>query len=282
MVLHGGPGSGAGTWWRAHFDFDRYHVITFDQRGCGGSRPLASDDDADLSTNTTGHVIGDIERLRRLFGIESWLVLGGSWGSTLGLAYAQQHPDRVSELVLFSVVTTTGREVQWVTRDMGRVFPRQWARFVGAVPAHLRDGDLAYAYSVLLHDPDPRVRFDAAKAWCEWEDTHVGVTGFVHDRRFDDPVFRLGFARLVTHYWSHAAWLGETELRDGMDRVGGIPGALVTGTADVSAPADIAWGLAQRWPRARLHIVDGAGHGAGEASISAIVRDTIDGFGSRW
>src|SRR5690606_17842580 len=143
-----------------------------DQRGCGRSTPSAADPATDLSVNTTQHLIADMERLREHLGIRTWLVFGGSWGSTLGLAYAQAHPERVSELVLFNVVTTTEREVHWVTRDMGRVFPEEWECFRDGVPPHDRDGNLATAYARLLADPDPTVREQAARQWCAWEDTH--------------------------------------------------------------------------------------------------------------
>ena len=145
VVLHGGPGSGCAPWWGRFFDPAAYQVVLFDQRGCGRSTPHASDPTTDLSVNTTAHLIADIERLRAHLGVDRWLVFGGSWGSALGQAYAVTHPERVSELVLFSVVEGSRREVVWITRDMGRVFPEEWARFRDAVPEADRDGDLADA-----------------------------------------------------------------------------------------------------------------------------------------
>src|SRR5689334_12150978 len=177
VVVHGGPGSGAGAFWRDFFDLSTYKVVLFDQRNCGRSTPDAGDDEVDLSTNTTAHLIADMEQLRHRLGIEQWLVLGASWGATLGLAYAEQHPSAVSEIVLFSVTNTTAREVEWITREMGRVFPDQWRRFRDGVPEGERDGNLALAYSRLLHDPDPAVRDRAARNWCDWEDTHVATHG---------------------------------------------------------------------------------------------------------
>ena len=215
VALHGGPGSGCAPWWRELFDPAAYRIVLFDQRGAGGSVPDAADPATDLSVNTTHHLIADLERLRAHLGIERWLVLGGSWGSTLALAYAQRHPERVTELVLFSVATTTRREVAWLTRGVGSRFPRAWARFAAGVPD---EPDLATAYARALADPERREQ--AARDWCAWEDAHVGGP---HDPRYDDPRFRLRFARLVTHYWSHAAWLGETELLDGMPRLAGDP-----------------------------------------------------------
>ena len=176
VVLHGGPGSGSSPWARRWFDRRVYRIVQLDQRGSGGSTPYAGEATADLTTNTTAHLVADLERLRAHLGLEQWLVSGISWGTTLALAYAQAHPGRVTEMVLTSVVTTTRAEVDWLTRAMGRVFPEQWERFRDAVPPEDREGDLAAAYSRLLHDKDPQVRDRAAAAWCTWEDTHVGTT----------------------------------------------------------------------------------------------------------
>ena len=175
VYLHGGPGSGCTPQARRYFDPRSYRIVLFDQRGCGRSRPLASEGDADLSTNTTARLIGDIERLREHLGIERWVVVGGSWGVTLGLVYAQRHPERVIAMVLGAVTTGTRRETDWITRDMGRIFPREWEQFAGTVPAAQRGGDLSAAYAHLLADPDPRVRAQAARQWCVWEDTHMSL-----------------------------------------------------------------------------------------------------------
>ncbi len=264
VVLHGGPGSGASPRFRRWFDPERYRVVLFDQRSCGKSTPHAAEPVIDLSTNTTAHLVDDIERLREHLGIDRWLVWGGSWGSTLGLAYAEAHPDRVTEMILVSVVTTTAREVEWVTRAMGRVFPREWEAFRDVVPAAERDGNLAAAYARMLQDPDPEVRERAAVGWCKWEDTHVATfPGYVHDDRYDDPRFRLCFARLVTHYWANAAFLEDGQLLRDAARLAGIPGVLITGKLDISGPPDVAWQLAKRWPDAELVLIDDAGHGAG-------------------
>jgi proline iminopeptidase len=276
VVLHGGPGSGVSTGWLRWFDLTRYRVLLLDQRGCGRSTPHAGRTTDALRANTTHHLVADLDRLREHRGVDRWVVLGASWGSTLGLAYAQAHPDRVRALALFAVVTTTRREVTWVTRDMRRLFPREWEQLVSALPADERDGDLAAAFHRLLVDPDPAVHHAAARAWCAWEDRHVSLTP-VHDPRFDDPEFALGFARLVTHYWSHAAWLGETELLDGCARLRGIPGLLATGQGDVSGPPDVAHDLAAAWPDAELVIVPDAGHGTG-AALEVVVRDAVARF----
>ena len=282
LVLHGGPGSGCTPGWRRYFDPDVYRIILFDQRGCGRSTPDASEPAVDLATNTTHHLLADIERLRGQLSIDRWLVFGGSWGSTLGLAYAEKHPDHVSEVVLFSVVTTGRREVEWVTRDMGRVFPEQWSRFRDAVPAEERDGSLVDAYARLLSDPDPAVREEAARHWCAWEDTHVAVhPNHLPDPRFDDPAFRMRFARLVTHYWRHGAWLEDGILLREAGKLAGIPGVLVHGRLDVSGPPDIARHLAQAWPDCELVLVDEAGHGCGEPGMSEALIGATDRFGTR-
>jgi proline iminopeptidase len=266
VALHGGPGSGCAPWWRELFDPAAHRIVLFDQRGAGGSLPDAADPATDLSVITTHHLIADLERLRAHLGIERWLVVGGSWGSTLALAYAQRHPERVTELVLFSVGTTTRREVAWLTRGVGSRFPRAWARFAAGVPD---EPDLAAAYARALADPERREQ--AARDWCAWEDAHVGGP---HDPRYDDPRFRLRFARLVTHFWSHAAWLGETELLDGMPLLASIPGVLIHGRRDISSPLDVPAALARAWPGAELVVIEDEGHGAGARTSAAIVAAT--------
>jgi proline iminopeptidase len=274
VVLHGGPGSGCTPWWRRLFDLDAYRVVLFDQRGCGRSRPHASTPVVDLTTNTTHHLVDDIERLREYLGVERWLVLGGSWGSTLALAYAEAHPRAVSELVLFSVVTTTRREVQWVTHDVGRFFPAEWRRFRDGVPASGR-GDLIAAYNRLLLDPNPEVHEPAARNWCHWENAHVRTgRDDPPDARYEDPAFRLCFARLVTHYWRHAAWLAEDALLRGTDRLTGIPGVLIHGRLDLSSPLDVPWQLARTWEDGELILIQNEGHRGGAAMTDALVSAT--------
>jgi proline iminopeptidase len=191
LFLHGGPGGGCGPGARRFFDPEQFRVVLFDQRGCGRSRPWASDPDTDLSVNTTAHLIEDIEKLRELHEVDRWTVLGMSWGTTLGLAYAQAHPDCVAGLVLALVTTTSGREVRWITEDVGRVFPREWDRFAAAIPDSLRGLRLVDAYATLLADPDPVVRQRAAREWCAWEDAHISLgPGHQPTPRFDDPDFR--------------------------------------------------------------------------------------------
>jgi proline iminopeptidase len=279
VVVHGGPGSGCAPGWRRFFNPEAYRIVLFDQRNCGRSTPHAGAQTIDLSTNTTHHLITDVEQLRVQLGIDRWLVFGGSWGTTLSLAYAEQHPDRVSEMVLFSVAITRHRDVHWITRDMGRHFPAEWERFRAGVAPGDRDGDLAAAYSLLLRNADPTVRDEAARNWCAWEDTHVSLlSGHQHDPRYDDAAFRLCFARLVTHYWSHAAFLDDDQLLGNVDKVAHIPAILVHGRADLSSPLDVPWGLVQGWPASRLIVIEAGGHGAGAGLADTLVSAT-DRFG---
>jgi proline iminopeptidase len=208
-----------------------------------------------------------MERVREHLGVDRWLVFGASWGTTLGLAYGQTHPERVTAMVLLAVCTTTAREVEWVTRDMGRIWPEAWARFRDGVPEADRDGDLATAYARLLASPDPAVQACAARDWCAWEDTHVSLDpAWAPNPRFEDPVLRAEFARLVTHYWSQRAFLPDGQLLAGVGRLAGIPAVLVTGRQDVSGPPDIAWHLHRAWPGSELVVVEQGGHGTGSGA----------------
>jgi proline iminopeptidase len=276
VCLHGGPGSGCPPGWARWFDPERFRVVLLDQRGCGRSTPSAA---VTLAANTTHHLVADLERLRAHAGVERWMLFGGSWGSTLGLAYAVAHPERVSEAVLFSVVTTSRREVEWVTRDVGRMFPAAWEAFRDGVSPAARDGSLVDAYADLLASGSPEVREKAARDWCAWEDAHVAVLpGHRPDPRYADPAFRMVFARLVTHYWRHAAWLPEGALLRGVAGLGGIPAVLVTGRMDVSGPPDVAYHLSRAWPGAELVLVDDAGHGAGHPGLAEALRSAIARF----
>jgi proline iminopeptidase len=272
VVLHGGPGSGAAPWWRSYFDPERYDVTLFDQRGCGRSRPLASDPDVDLSTITTQHLVEDVESLRRLHGVDRWLVLGGSWGSTLALAYAVEHPSRVSELVLWGVTTTTRHEVDWLTWTMGEVYPEAFAELLSVVP-DLRGGDnVPLAVNGLLVGDDPARRDEAARAWCAWEDRLATLSGAPEaSARFADPAFRLGFTRLVTHFFGHHAFLPADGITSRLDRIRDVPAVLVRGRLDIASPLGVAWRLAQALPRATLHVVEGEGHGGADLTDQILV-----------
>src|SRR4029453_1117322 len=205
LVLHGGPGSGCTPWHRRLFDPAAYRIVLFDQRNCGRSLPSASGPGTDLSANTTDNLIDDIASLRTRLGVERWLVLGGSWGSALALAYAERDPHHVSELILFGVTTGRREEFDWLFRDgLRRFFPAEWERRRAAVPEKLAHVDIVEAYHQLLDDPDPIVRRDAAFSWCLWESATPGwppTSGLAP--RFADPSFALAFGRIVTHYVRH-------------------------------------------------------------------------------
>ncbi len=256
VVLHGGPGSGVSPTPRRYFDPAYWRVVLFDQRGCGRSTPHAGRDPAALDANTTADLIADIEALRIHLGISHWLVFGSSWGATLALAYAVRHAARVRALVLAAVTTTSAAEVDWFTRGVGRHLPDAWSAFRDHVPTHLRDGNLAAAYRRLLTDPDPVVHHAAARAWCAWEDAVAGRPS----ARFADPVFALGFARLVTHYWANAGFLADGELLATISGLAGTPATLIHGRNDLGSPLTIAGAVHRAWPGSELVVLDGAGH----------------------
>lgn len=276
VVLHGGPGSGAVPEYRRYFDPEAYRIVLFDQRGSGRSTPHASEPTTDLGVNTTAHLVRDIEVLRTRLEIDRWLGFGVSWGATLALAYAEQHPERVRALVLGLVTTTSAAEVEWITRGLGQHFPEAWKRFCDGVPEHERGGNLAAAYARLLASTDPSVRERAARAWCEWEDALVKLDpDQPSNPRYDDPRFRLAFARIVTHYFSHAAFLEDGALLRDAHRLAGIPGVLVHGRRDLGSPVEIAERLAAAWPDARLVLVDDEGHSAvGDGIADALAAAT--------
>lgn len=281
VALHGGPGYPVGPGLRRSFDPDVYRFVLFDQRGCGRSTPSAGEPFTDLTTNTTDHLIADIELLREHLGVDRWLVWGASWGVTLALAYAQRHPERVSELLLLSVTMTRPADVHWLYHEVGRYFPEQWARFRDGVPESERDGDLVAAYDRLLNEStDASVRERAALAWCTWEDAVLSnEEGWRPNPKFRDAAFRMAFARLVTHYFHHAAWLDDDQLLRDADRLAGIPGVLIHGRFDLGGPADVPWLLSRAWPDAELHLV-GTGHRGGD-EMSDLMTAALDRFGGR-
>jgi len=279
VVLHGGPGSGCSTGVRRFFDPSAYRIVLFDQRGCGRSTPHASDPRTDLSVNTTEHLLADIERLRERLGIARWLLFGGSWGSTLALAYAERNPQQVSAMVLVGVTTTRRAEIDWLYRGVAPLFPAEYARFRAGVPPAERDGDLVEAYHRLLEDPDPRVRAKAAKDWCEWESALVSVHADAKpEPRRLQPDFQMAFARLVTHYFRHNAWLEDGILLRNAGALSGIPGVMVHGRLDFGGPLVTAWELAQAWPDGQLVVVSGAGHSSGDPGMSEAVIAATDRF----
>ncbi|MCH6160722.1 prolyl aminopeptidase [Streptomyces marispadix] len=286
LVVHGGPGSGCGTVARRRFDPDRYKVVLFDQRQCGRSTPHAADPSTDLTSNTTGHLVADMELLRRHLDIERWLLFGGSWGSTLILAYAQRHPDRVSEIVIPAVTTTRRSEIDWLYRGARLFFPEEWRRFRDAVPEAGRDAtlpDVLAAYAERMADLDPAVRAEAAHEWCRWEDTVLSMeTPSDAEKPFSDrpDAARHALVRIAAHYFSNGAWLEEGALIREAGRLANIPAVLIHGRFDMGGPLATAWELARAWPGARLVVVEDAGH-LGSDAMSAEIRTALDEFASR-
>ncbi len=262
VYLHGGPGSGCTPGARHLFDRQHHRAVLFDQRAAGRSTPYAAADDVHWASVDMDHHVADIERLRQHLGIDRWIVCGMSWGSVLGLTYAERHPERVTAVVVAAVSTGTAADIDWLTVHAGRFFPAEWHAFRDHVPKVLRGRRLVEAYSTLLMDPDPAVREAAAAAWCRWEDAHVATTpGATPDPRYDDPRFRLAFARQVTHCWRHDSWLADDEIVRTADHLAGIAGWLIHGRLDVSSPLDAPWRIHQAWPSSTLIVVDDEGHG---------------------
>lgn len=282
LVVHGGPGSGCTPGQRRGFDPERYRIVLFDQRNCGRSLPHASDPDVDLAANTTGHLIADMELLREHLGVEQWLLYGGSWGSTLILAYAERHPERVSEAIIAAVTIGRAAEIAWLYQGVGRYFPEQWERFRDAVPEAERGQDvfdLLAAYGRLARDPDPLVREHATAQWLAWEDTVISMEPNGTPNAYSNrPGANLNaFVRICAHYFSNSCFVdGEALLRDA-GKLGEIPAVLIHGRFDLGGPLVYAWELARAWPGSRLEIVEDAGH-TGSDAMGVAIRAAIAGF----
>jgi proline iminopeptidase len=279
LMVHGGPGSGCEGSTGRSFDPDRYRIVLFDQRGCGRSTPHASDPAADMSVNTTEHLLADMELLRAHLGIEQWLLFGGSWGSTLILAYAERHPQRVSEIVIDNVTTCRRSEIDWLYRGVGRFFPEEWERFRAGVPEAERDGDLLEAYARLMESPDEDVRGKAAADWLAWEDAVVSQEPQGDPKAYSSrpPAAQLAFVRICAHYYSNGAWLEDGALLRDADRLAGIPGVLIHGRLDMGAPLRTAWELARAWPEAELVVIGDSGHTGSDTMRTEILR-ALDRF----
>ncbi|KUM97339.1 proline iminopeptidase [Streptomyces cellostaticus] len=281
VVLHGGPGSGCSPCLRRLFAPAAYRIVLLDQRGSGRSTPHASRYGTDMSVNTTAHLMADLELLREHLGIERWLVWGVSWGSALALRYAQTHPGTVSELVLTGVATGSNPEVELLTRGLGQIFPEAFGRFLAELPPAERVGNLAAAFNRLLESPDPRVRERAARAWTDWETATIPAPPR-SVARFEDPVYRMGFARTVTHYWGNDHFMGEGNdggvvLRDA-HLLTGIPGTLIQGTLDFGNLLGIVWRLHRAWPGSELVTVDDAGHTTGAPGVAEALVAATDKY----
>lgn len=282
VFLHGGPGGGTNPNQRRLFNPEKYRILLFDQRGCGKSLPHASDPEADLSNNTSWHLVADIERLREHLGVERWQVFGGSWGSSLALGYAETHPDRVTELVLRGIFTLRAAELEWFYEGgAAALFPDLWEGFLA--PVHVADrGHLIRAYSRLLNDPDPDVHGPAAVAWSRWESSTI--TLLPHPdvvEQFTEEKYAVAFARIENHYFMHGGWWEEGQLIRDAGRLAGIPGVIVQGRYDVCTPAMTAWDLHRAWPEAQFKMVDDAGHSFDEPGILHQLIKATDRFADK-
>ncbi len=266
LFLHGGPGQGSSPGMRRGFNPTKYRVVLFDQRGCGRSRPHASDPKTEMRHNTTPHLLRDMEHLREHRGIERWLVCGGSWGSTLALAYDQSFPHRVSQIVHTSITTSQRSEAEWLYKGAAKFFPAEFEAFESVVPASER-GNLLSAYARLMEHPDHEVRAQTANAWCTWEDAIVSLEPNAKPNLYSNQPSTdlLGFVRICTHYAANGAWLEEGELLRNAERLAGIPGVLIHGRLDLSCPLDIPWQLARAWPNAELIALADSGHQASDS-----------------
>jgi proline iminopeptidase len=274
VFLHGGPGSGCSPDHRRLFDPAKYCVTLFDQRGCGRSTPHAS-----LEANTTWHLVADIERLREMSGAQRWLVFGGSWGSTLALAYAQKHPEHVSELVLRGIFTLRREELHWFYQEGASwLFPDEWEHFVAPIAAQDRH-DLMSAYRRILTGPDEAARMNAAVAWSHWEGRTITLLPDPEiTASHDNAHFALAFSRIENHYFVNHGFFDEGQLLRDAQKLHGIPGVIVQGRYDACTPAKTAWELHRAWPEAEFHLVLDAGHAYKEPGILDRLIRATDAF----
>jgi proline iminopeptidase len=274
LFLHGGPGAGCEPYHRRFFNPDHYRVVLFDQRGCGRSTPHAS-----LEGNTTWDLVQDIETIRQQLNIEKWLLFGGSWGSTLALAYAQTHPHRVTGMILRGIFLCRDEEIQWFYQHgASRVFPDYWKDFIAPIAEHERD-DLLHAYYRRLRGENDIERMAAAKAWSVWE----GRTASLHPNPsvvgfFSNPHTALSLARIECHYFINHAFLSPNQLLQDSYKLGGIPGVIVQGRYDLICPMTSAWELHNAWPESELKVIGDAGHSAAEPGIRSALIEATEHF----
>ncbi len=276
VFLHGGPGAGASAEHRRFFDPNCYRTVIFDQRGAGRSTPLGS-----LEDNTTGHLIADMEQLRQFLGIERWAVFGGSWGSTLALAYAQAHPIRVTALVLRGIFLSRPSEIEWFLYGMRTVFPERWRAFAEVLPPSER-GDLLANYLKRLIDPDPAVHLSAAQAWSTYEGSCSTLLPSPETvAAFGENRMALSLARIEAHYFANRIFLPEGALLDGVERIREIPTVIVQGRYDMICPIVTADDLHRTWPEADYRVVPDAGHSAMEPGIRRTLVNAMEGLKDR-
>ena len=274
VFLHGGPGGGLSPGQRRAFDPARYDVLLFDQRRCGKSTPYAS-----LEHNTTWDLVADIEKLRQMMGVERWLVFGGSWGSALALAYAQTHPDRVTELVLRGIFALRRWELEWYYQHgASLLFPDKWEHFIAPIPEAER-GDMIAAYRKRLVGADRAEQARCAKAWAKWEGETITLLPdpSVSDA-FYDEAYAIAFARIENHYFTYAGWLDDGQLIRDAHKLKQIPGVIVQGRYDIACPPQTAWDLHRAWPEAEFHLVEGAGHAFSQPGILHHLIEATDRF----
>ncbi|MGW4637457.1 prolyl aminopeptidase [Sphaerisporangium sp. NPDC004334] len=279
VMVHGGPGGGCTPDHRRQFDPEAYRIVLFDQRNCGRSLPHASDPAVSLEHNTTWNLVADMERLREHLGIDRWQVFGGSWGSALSLAYAQTHPDRVTELVLRGIFTLRPLELRWFYQEgASLVYPDLWESYIAPIP-HDERGDLISAFHRRLNDPDPDVRLPAARAWSVWEGSTITVRpnpDIIATHGEDD--YAVAFSRIECHYFVNNGFLEDEQLLRDVDKIRHIPCVIVQGRYDMCTPARTAWDLHRAWPEAEFHMVPDAGHAYSEPAILDRLITTTDQF----
>ncbi|MBL8708031.1 MAG: prolyl aminopeptidase [Rhodospirillaceae bacterium] len=274
VFLHGGPGAGCSAAHRRLFDPKKYRVLLFDQRGCGRSKPHAS-----LENNTTWDLVKDMESLRAIMGVEKWLVFGGSWGSTLALAYAETHPAHVSELVVRGIFTLQKREIDWYYQEgASNLFPDLWEKFLAPIPPAER-GNLVAAYNRRLTGTDTKAQIEAARAWSVWEGSTIKLLPSPQNSTsYGQDQFALAFARIENHYFIHGGWMADGQLIRDAHKLKSIPGIIIQGRYDVCTPAVTAWELHKAWPEAKFVIVDDAGHAFDEPGIMHQLIEATDRF----
>ncbi|MBT3586674.1 MAG: prolyl aminopeptidase [Halobacteriovoraceae bacterium] len=275
VFLHGGPGGGCGANYRRYFNPEKYRIILFDQRGCGRSTPFS-----ELKDNTTWHSVADIEKLRNHFSLERWAVFGGSWGSTLALAYSISHPDSVTGLFLRGIFLVRKKEIDWFYQEgCSKIYPDAWDKYLAPIPPEER-GDLVSAYHKRLTSEDPQVRAEAAKAWAVWE---ASTSKLIQDQElmksFEEDQFADAFARIECHYFTQSCFF-ETDnwLIENIEKIRHIPTVIVHGRYDVVCPIESAWELKKAFPEARLHIAQGSGHSLSESEIAGLLIAETDAF----